>query len=277
MPDTEYAREHAASLADPAAWWGHAAAGIGWDRPWDRVFEPDAGPYGRWFAGGMLNTAANCLDRHVAAGRGAQTALIWDSAMEGVVRHISYATMLDRTARVAGALAALGVGRGDRVVIYMPMVPEAAITMLACARLGAVHSVVFGGFAAAELAKRIADARPVVIVAASCGLEPGRVVPYKPLLDAAIAASPHQPRACLILQRPALAADLVAGRDHDFAAAEAAAAPHPPVSVAATDPLYVLYTSGTTGKPKGLVRDNGGHAVALHNSIGMILACSPAT
>ena len=223
----------------------------------------------------MLNTAFNCLDRHVAAGRGAQTALIWDSAMEGTIRHISYAEMLDRTARVAGALAALGVQRGDRVVIYMPMVPEAAIAMLACARLGAVHSVVFGGFAAAELAKRIADARPVVIVAASCGLEPGRVVPYKPLLDAAIAMSPHQPSACLVLQRPALAATLLPGRDHDFAAAEAAATPHAPVSVGATDPLYVLYTSGTTGKPKGLMRDNGGHAVALHNSVGMILGLQP--
>jgi propionyl-CoA synthetase len=274
MSDT-YAQAREAALADPAAWWGRAAAGIDWDRPWDRAFDPAHGPYGRWFAGGMLNTAFNCLDRHVAAGRGEQTALIWDSAMEGVVRHISYAQMLDRTARVAGALAALGVRCGDRVVIYMPMVPEAAIAMLACARLGAVHSVVFGGFAAAELAKRIADARPVVIVAASCGLEPGRVVPYKPLLDAAIAMSPHQPNACLILQRPALAATLQLGRDHDFAAAEAAAVPHGPVSVAATDPLYVLYTSGTTGKPKGLVRDNGGHAVALHNTVGMMLGLQP--
>ncbi len=271
MSDASYAIAHDSALTDPEGWWAHAAGGLHWDRPWDRVFDPDAGPYGRWFAGGMLNTAFNCLDRHVAAGRGEQTALIWDSAMEGVVRHITYAQMLDRTARVAGALAALGVQRGDRVVIYMPMVPEAAIAMLACARLGAVHSVVFGGFAAAELAKRIADARPVVIIAASCGLEPGRVVPYKPLLDAAIAMSPHQPEACLILQRPALAAALMPGRDHDFAAAEAAAPPHAPVSVAATDPLYVLYTSGTTGKPKGLVRDNGGHAVALHNSVSMIL------
>jgi propionyl-CoA synthetase len=275
LSDEAYADAHEAALADPSGWWGAAADGLEWDRPWDRVFDSESGPYGRWFPGGMLNTAFNCLDRHVAAGRGAQTALIWDSAMEGVVRHISYAEMLDRTARVAGGLAALGVRRGDRVVIYMPMVPEAAIAMLACARLGAVHSVVFGGFAAAELAKRIADARPVVIVAASCGLEPGRVVPYKPLLDAAIAMSPHQPVACLILQRPALTAALLPGRDYDFATVEAAASPHGPVSVAATDPLYILYTSGTTGKPKGLVRDNGGHAVALHHSVGMILGLQP--
>jgi propionyl-CoA synthetase len=275
LADESYANAHETALTDPELWWSRAAAGVGWDRPSDRVFDPASGPYGRWFPGGMLNTAFNCLDRHVAAGRGGQTALIWDSAMEGVIRHITYAQMLDRTAHVAGALAALGVRRGDRVVIYMPMVPEAAITMLACARLGAVHSVVFGGFAAAELAKRIADARPVVIVAASCGLEPGRVVPYKPLLDAAIAMSPHQPAACLILQRPALTAELMPGRDHDFAAAEAVSVPHGPVSVAATDPLYVLYTSGTTGKPKGLVRDNGGHAVALHNSVSMILGLQP--
>ena len=275
MSNAAYAQAHDAASTDPQSWWSHAAAGLEWDTPSDRVFDPTSGPYGRWFPGARLNTAYNCLDRHVAAGRGAQTALIWDSAMEGVVHHITYAQMLERTARVAGALAALGVQRGDRVVIYMPMVPEAAIAMLACARLGAVHSVVFGGFAAAELAKRIADCEPVVIIAASCGLEPGRVVAYKPLLDLALAMSPHQPRACLILQRPALAAELIPGRDHDFAVAEAAAAPHPPVSVAATDPLYILYTSGTTGKPKGLVRDNGGHAVGLHNSVGMILDLRP--
>lgn len=273
MPD--YAHAYAGWQADPEAFWANAAAGIDWDSPWDRVFDPASGPYGRWFPGATLNTAHNCLDRHVAAGRGDQPALIWDSAIEGTVRRFTYAELRDRVARVAGALAALGVGRGDRVVIYMPMVPEAAIAMLACARLGAVHSVVFGGFAAAELAKRIADARPVAIVAASCGLEPGRVVAYKPLLDAALALSPHQPRACLILQRKALAAAMQPGRDHDFAAAEAAATPHPVVSVAATDPLYVLYTSGTTGKPKGVVRDNGGHAVALHHSMATIYGMRP--
>ncbi len=265
-----YAATEAAWRRDPEAWWAAAAEGISWDRRWDRVFDPAEGPYGRWFPGARLNTSYNCLDRHVAAGRGDQPALIWDSAMEGRVETFTYAGLRDRVAKVAGALAALGVRTGDRVAIYMPMVPEAAIAMLACARLGAIHSVVFGGFAAAELAARIADARPRVIVAASCGLEPGRTVAYKPLLDAALALSPHQPEACLILQRDALAAALTPGRDHDFRAAEAAAAPHDPVPVAATDPLYILYTSGTTGKPKGIVRDNGGHAVALWHSMRMI-------
>ena len=218
----------------------------------------------------VLNTCYNCLDRHVEAGRGDQAALIYDSPMTGTVRTFTYSDLLDRTAKLAGALAALGVTKGDRVVIYMPMVPEAAIAMLAAARLGAVHSVVFGGFAAAELSTRIADAKPKVIISASCGLEPGRVVKYKPLLDAAIALSPHKPDACLILQRPQAEAPLTPGRDHDFNAAVEAAEPHGCVSVLATDPLYILYTSGTTGRPKGVVRDNGGHAVVLWNSMKMI-------
>jgi propionyl-CoA synthetase len=265
-----YAQAYDAWRADPSAWWERLAEGISWERRWERVFDPSVGPYGRWFGGATLNTCFNCVDRHVLAGRGEQAALIWDSAMTGRVETFTYSQLQSRTAKMAGALAALGVQRGDRVVIYLPMVPEAAIAMLACARLGAIHSVVFGGFAAAELASRIADAKPKVIVSASCGLEPGRVVKYKPLLDAAIALSPHKPDACLILQRDAARAELVAGRDHDLVEAEEAALPHDPVSIAATDPLYILYTSGTTGRPKGIVRDNGGHAVALWNSMQML-------
>ncbi len=265
-----YAAAYAAWQADPEGWWAEAAEGIAWERRWERVFDPALGTFGQWFAGARLNICANALDRHVEAGRGEQMALIWDSPMAGRIERFSYRELRNRTARVAGALAALGVCPGDRVVIYMPMVPEAVIAMLACARLGAVHSVVFGGFAAAELAKRIEDAAPRAIVSASCGLEPGRVVAYKPMLDAAIEMSAHKPESCLILQRPQVRAALTPGRDHDFDAAEAAATPHEPVPIAATDPLYVLYTSGTTGKPKGIVRDAGGYAVALHASMGMI-------
>jgi len=267
---SRYDEAYAAWKADPAAFWLRAAQAIDWDAAPTRAFDATMGVYGRWFPDGRLNTCHNALDRHVAAGRGDQAAIIWDSPITGRGATITYATLLDRVARIAGALAARGVGKGDRVIVYMPMVPEAAIAMLACARLGAVHSVVFGGFAAAELAARIADAKPKAIVSASCGLEPGRLVKYKPLLDAAIALSPHKPDACLILQRPEHVCELTPGRDTDFEDAEAAAAPHPCVSVAATDPLYILYTSGTTGAPKGIVRDNGGHAVALLNSMSML-------
>jgi len=265
-----YDSAYAAWRLDPEGWWAAKADQVVWDRRWDRVFDPTIGPHGRWFVGGRLNTAYNALDRHVEAGRGSQTALIWDSPMAGRQARFTYAALRDRVAAFAGGLARLGVERGDRVVIYMPMVPEAVIAMLASARLGAVHSVVFGGFAAPELATRIADARPKVIVAASCGLEPGRIVRYTPLLDAALALSPHQPDACVILQRPEAPAELKPVRDHDFRELEAAAQPHEPVPVEATDPLYILYTSGTTGRPKGILRDNGGHAVALMNSMRMI-------
>ncbi len=273
--NTHYDDAYATWRANPGAWWAGQAKAIDWIRPWDQVFDPALGAFGQYFAGGQLNMSANCLDRHVTAGRGSQDALIWDSPMTGQIQRFTYAQMLDRTARIAGALAALGVGYGDRVVIYMPMVPEAVIAMLACARLGAIHSVVFGGFAAAELAKRIEDAAPVAIISASCGFEPGRTIAYKPLLDAAIAMSAHKPSACLILQRPQLEAAMTPGRDHDFHAAEAAATPHPPVPVLATDPLYILYTSGTTGKPKGVVRDTGGHAVTLMSSMPMIYGVQP--
>ena len=270
-----YGAEYARWQADPVAWWEEQAGALHWSTRWTRGFDPAMGAYGQYFAGGTLNVSENCLDRHVDAGRGEQLALIWDSAMTGVVERITYRALRDRVARLAGALAARGVGYGDRVVIYMPMIPSAVVAMLACARIGAIHSVVFGGFAAAELAKRIEDAAPKAILSASCGLEPGRTVAYKPLLDAAIEQSAHKPDFCFVFQRPELEATLIPGRDEDFAAAEAAAAPHDPVPVAATDPLYILYTSGTTGKPKGVVRDTGGYAVALQRTMAMIYGIQP--
>ncbi|WP_027285469.1 AMP-binding protein [Rubritepida flocculans] len=267
---SRYEEAYAAWRNDPEGWWLEAARGIDWACPPSRAFDPSLGLYGRWFPDGRLNTCHNALDRHVAAGRGAQAALIYDSPMTGRKERISYAALQGRVARLAGALAARGIGRGERVIIYMPMVPEAVIAMLACARLGAIHSVVFGGFAAAELAARIEDATPKAIISASCGLEPGRIVAYKPLLDAAIGMAAHKPDFCLILQREQARCEMIPGRDLDYAEVEAAGAPHPCVEVAATDPLYILYTSGTTGKPKGILRDNGGHAVALHRSMSMI-------
>ena len=263
------------SLSDPEGFWGEAAEGLHWDQRWDRVLDDSNPPFYRWFPGGQLNTCYNALDRHADGGRGEQAALIYDSPVTDTLRTYSYSELRDLTARFAGAMAAQGVGKGDRVIIYMPMVPEAAIAMLACARLGAIHSVVFGGFAANELATRIDDAKPKMIVSASCGIEPGRVVAYKPLLDQAIELATHKVERCIVLQRPMERAGLIPGRDSDWDEVAAAAEPHPCVSVLATDPLYILYTSGTTGQPKGIVRDNGGHAVALHWSMKNIYDVEP--
>ena len=263
-----------ASVDDPAAFWARAAEAVTWTRDPQRILDGDNPPFYRWFPDAELNTCANALDRHIAT-RGDQAALIYDSPVTGSKRTYTYRELLSETARFAGVLRGLGVGKGDRVVLYRPMIPEAVIAMLACARLGAVHSVVFGGFAAHELATRIDDARPVVLVSASCGIEPSRVVEYKPMLDHALELATHQPSACVIVQRDRHRCELVAGRDHDWTELMAAASPADPVPVAATDPLYVLYTSGTTGKPKGIVRDNGGHAVALTWSMRNIYDVEP--
>jgi propionyl-CoA synthetase len=251
------------SLKDPDGFWGEAATAVSWTRAPSRVLDAGNPPFYRWFPDGELNTCANALDRHVEAGRGDQAALIYDSPVTGAQRTYTYAALLDEVARFAGVLRAYGVEKGDRVVIYLPMVPEAVIAMLACARLGAVHSVVFGGFAAKELAARIDDARPVLVLSASCGIEPTRTVEYKPILDAALSMAQYRPRTCVILQREQGEAELTPGRDVDWQEATAGAEPVGCVPVRATDPLYILYTSGTTGKPKGIVRDNGGHAVSL--------------
>jgi propionyl-CoA synthetase len=258
-----YQAEYDRAMRDPEGFWADAAKLIDWDRPWDRVLDDSNKPFYRWFSGAMLNTCHNAVDRHVAAGRGEQAAIIYDSPVTDTRETITYAQLQDRVARFAGALRDQGVQQGDRVIVYMPMVPEAAIAMLACARIGAIHSVVFGGFSARELATRIDDAKPRVMVAGSCGIETSRVVHYKPLLDAAIDLASHKPDHCIVLQRPQEPGTLVPGRDIGWAEAVAAAQPVPCVSVAATDPLYILYTSGTTGVPKGVVRDNGGHAVAM--------------
>ena len=272
---TKYAATHRSSIENPEDFWGRAAEGIDWEERWDRVLDKSDGLTGRWFAGGRLNTCYNALDRHVERGRGQQAAIIYDSAVTDTKRTITYAQLLDEVANFAGALAANGVGMGDRVIVYMPMIPEAVIAVLACARLGAVHSVVFGGFAANELATRIDDAKPKLIVSASCGIEPSRLVEYKPLLDEAIDLSAHKPSHCILLQRPQVEAPMLAGRDIDWNDAMMSAVPHACVTVNATDPLYLLYTSGTTGQPKGIVRDNGGHAVALHWSMKNIYGVDP--
>jgi propionyl-CoA synthetase len=277
---SRYHEVYARWQRDPQGFWAEAAQAIDWIEPARQVFDPKAGVYGRWFVGGVCNTCWNAVDRHVMAGRGEQAALIYDSPLAGQKRTLTYHRLQVETQVLAAILRNFGVEKGDRVVIYMPMVPEAVIAMLACARIGAVHSVVFGGFAANELATRIDDAKPKVILSASCGLEPGRVVKYKPLLDDAIRIASHKVATCLILQRPQEAAALVPGRDHDWAkvrdeAIVFARSVYDCVPVAATDPLYILYTSGTTGKPKGVVRDNGGHMVALAWSMQNLYSIAP--
>ncbi len=276
---SRYHDVYARSLRDPLGFWAEVAEGIDWYEKATKVFDPSAGVYGRWFVGAQCNTCFNALDRHVAAGRGSQSAIIYDSPVTNTKRAITYEAMLSEVKTLAAILRDFGVGKGDRVILYMPMVPEAVVAMLACARIGAIHSVVFGGFAPNELATRLDDAKPKMILSASCGIEPGRVIAYKPLLDEAITLASVKPEACLILQRPELHADLVAGRDHDWASARADAIAKGKtadcVPVAATDPLYVLYTSGTTGRPKGVVRDNGGHMVALKWSMQYLYGVNP--
>lgn len=255
------------SLQHPETFWGKTAADLSWYKPWKKVLESDTEPVPAWFTGGELNTCYNCLDRHVEAGRGDQAAIIYDSPVTQRQQTYSYAKLLTLVSTFAGGLKSLGVEKGDRVIIYMPMIPEAAIAMLACVRLGAIHSVVFGGFAANELATRIDDAEPRVIVSASCGIEPNRIIAYKPLLDEAITLATHTVEHCVIKARDEAQAELIEGRDIDWDVLSGQAEPADCVPVCATDPLYILYTSGTTAQPKGVIRDNGGHAVALHWSM----------
>jgi propionyl-CoA synthetase len=269
--DEVYAR----SIRNPEEFWAEAAEGVHWFKRWERVLDRSAAPLYRWFVGGVTNTCYNALDVHIERGRGEQKALIYDSPLTNTIREYTYRELRDLVAKFAGGLVGLGVKKGDRVIIYMPMIPEAVIAMLACARIGAIHSVVFGGFAANELAKRIADAKPKVIVSASCGIEPGRVIPYKPMLDEAIELSPAKPETCVIFQRPQVIAPLKLGRDRDWNDVVRDAKPAVCIPVEATDPLYILYTSGTTGHPKGVMRDNGGHLVALKWSMKHIYGVEP--
>lgn len=273
--NNSYQEVYERSLAEPEAFWRDAAALIDWRSEPGLILDSSNPPFYRWYTDGVLNTCYNALDRHVESGRADQAALIYDSPVTDTVRSYSYRELLDEVAAVAGALVGLGVEKGDTVIIYMPMVPEAVMAMLACARIGAIHSVVFGGFASHELATRIDDAKPKVIMSASCGIEPSRIVEYKPLLDDAIDLSVHKPDAALILQRPQAVAEMITDRDVDWVSAVSAAVPAACVDVRATDPLYIIYTSGTTGQPKGIVRDNGGHAVALAWSMEALYGVHP--
>ena len=276
---SRYAEVYERWRADPQGFWAEAASAIDWTRAPQRIFDEKAGVYGRWFPDAACNACFNALDRHVIAGRGDRTAILYDSPVTATKRRIKYAELLDEVATLASVLMDFGVSTGDRVVIYMPMIPEAVVAMLACARIGAVHSVVFGGFAAKELATRIDDAEPKLVLTASCGIEPGRIVEYKPLLDLAIGLSKHKPQACMVFQRPQCLARLTSGRDHDWttltAAARVSGKRAPCAELAATDPLYILYTSGTTGVPKGVVRDIGGYLVALEWSMANIYDVKP--
>lgn len=269
-----YSEIYERSLADPEGFWLEAARDAVWVKPPERALDSSNPPFYRWFPGGQINTCYNALDRHVLEGRGDQAALIYDSPVTDTIQSFTYRKLLSRVAKFAGALAGLGVRKGDRVILYLPMIPEAVIAMLACARLGAVHSVVFGGFAPRELATRIDDARPKVILSASCGNEAGKIIPYKPLLDQALEIAEHRPDALVIKQRDILRVELEDG-ELDWDALEAPAAEHDCVPVGATDPLYILYTSGTTGQPKGIVRDNGGHLVALKWSMKNVYDVDP--
>ena len=263
------------SLNDPDGFWGEAAENCHWFKRWDKVLDDSNKPFYRWFTGGEINTCYNALDLHIDNGRGEQTALVYDSPVTGVIQRYTFNQLRDKVAAFAGLLASKGVQKGDRVLIYMPMIAESAIAMLACARIGAIHSVVFGGFASKELAVRIDDAKPKVVVSASCGIEVSRIIPYKPLLDEAIEMSSSKPEACIIFQRPQEKATLISGRDIDWEEAVERATPHDCVPVLATDPLYILYTSGTTGMPKGVIRDNGGHVVALKWSMKGVYDVDP--